>query len=79
MSQSYPQAAVPTIRLTITEAITKPTCVLGKSRLYVYAALGTVLGIVLGAGIVAGSHIERSPARANVAAQHATAAVSRSY
>jgi hypothetical protein len=79
MSQSYPHAAVPHGRLTITEVFTKPTNLLGQSRIYFFAAVGAGLGIVFGIAIAATSRIERSPARANVAAQHATAAVSHGY
>jgi hypothetical protein len=79
MSQTHPQAAVPQTRLTITEALTRPTNVLGQSRLYYFAAIGAGLGILFGIVIAATSRIERSPARANVAAQHATAAVSPRY
>ena len=79
MRQTYPQAAVQLTRLTITEALTRPTNVLGRSRLYYFAAIGAGLGILFGIAIAATSRIERSPARANVAAQHATAAVSPHY
>jgi hypothetical protein len=54
-SQSYPQAFAPKGRLTITEAPAakaRPSKrVLVGNRIYVYAALGTLLGVLLGAGI----------------------------
>jgi hypothetical protein len=53
-SQSYPQAFAPKSRLTITEApVAKatPKRVLGGNRIYLYAALGTLLGVLVGAGV----------------------------
>ena len=54
-SQSYPQAFAPKGRLTITEApVAKapgPKRVLVGNSIYLYAALGILLGILLGAGI----------------------------
>lgn len=54
-SQSYPQAFAPQIRLTITEApvvkIPVPKRVLGGNGIFLYAALGTLLGLSLGAGV----------------------------
>jgi hypothetical protein len=54
-SQSYPQAFAPKGRLTITEApVAKDRVrkrVLVGNRVFLYAALGTLLGVLLGAGI----------------------------
>ncbi len=54
-SQSYPQAFAPRKRLTITEApfakARSPERELVGNRIYVYAALGTLLGILFGAGV----------------------------
>ncbi len=54
-SQSYPQAFAPRKRLTITEApVTKARTakrVLVGNRIYLYIALGTLFGILFGAGV----------------------------
>jgi hypothetical protein len=52
-SQSYPQSYPRTglHRLTITEVEIKPSPVLGKSKIYLFAAAGTVFGILLGVAV----------------------------
>lgn len=54
-SQSYPQSysatALPFAPLTITEVDVEPSPVLGKSKIYLYAAAGTAFGILLGVAV----------------------------
>jgi len=64
-SQSYPQAFTPPSRLTITEApvaeASAPKRVLGGNGIFLYAALGTLLGVLFGAGIAYVPRIHNLP------------------
>jgi hypothetical protein len=56
-SQSCPAAALPFKPLTITEVEIEPSPVLGTSKLYLYAAAGTALGVLFGVAVAATAHI----------------------
>jgi hypothetical protein len=71
-----PVAVSPT-RLTIIEVKIDRNRVLGRSRIYAYAALGAGLGIFLGAAIAATAWVEHVPARSHATAAHSAAVLSR--
>jgi hypothetical protein len=50
-SQSYPRPALRLSPLTITEVAIKPSPLLGPNKIYLYAAAGTAVGILLGVAI----------------------------
>jgi hypothetical protein len=50
-SHRHPRPGLSSSPLTITEVKIEPSPVLGSSKIYLYAAAGTVLGILLGVGI----------------------------
>lgn len=50
-SQSYPRPALRLTPLTITEAEIEPSPLLGPNKIYLYAAAGTAVGLLLGVAI----------------------------
>lgn len=52
-TESFIESALPRMRLTIVEAVVQRPPVLGKSKIYRYAAAGAVLGILISAAIAA--------------------------
>jgi hypothetical protein len=75
--QSCISVPVSPTRLTITEVKIDRNRVLGRPRIYAYAALGAGLGIFLGAAIAATAWIERLPVRSHATAAHSAAVLSR--
>jgi len=56
-SQSYPRPAIQFSSLTITEVEIEPSPVLGKSRIYLFAAAGAALGVLLGVAAATSSSL----------------------
>ena len=63
-SQSYPRPVRRLSPLTITEVEIKPSPLLGPNKIYLYAAAGTAVGILLGVAIVSGLSLPRWLAQA---------------